>query len=59
MLADGKDLPVELQELGSEAAFAKITMSVFSGSACGSHAVKPNLSADLKQADCEDCKGQL
>ncbi len=34
-----------------------VTMTIFSCSACGSHAFR--LSADLKQAHCEDCKVYL
>jgi RNase P subunit RPR2 len=34
-----------------------VLMSIFSCSACGGHAFK--LSADLKQAHCEDCKTYL
>ncbi len=34
-----------------------VIMSVFTCTACGSHAFR--LSADLKQAHCEDCKSYL
>ncbi len=40
-----------------EAASVGVFMSIFSCSACGGHAF--TLSADLKQAHCEDCKTYL